>query len=176
MKTMILGRQTRVTDDQKALITKKLDKFDKFFGDGAEATVTLRKTKIKEVVEVTISYRGTLYRSEVEEDTYQTALDRCVEHIERQIRKNKTRLARRLREDAFVPAQNEEPAAEEEEGSFIIRLKEFPIKPISVDEAILQMNLLGHDFYVFENADSGKVNVVYRRHEEEYGLIVPEKE
>ena len=174
MKTTILGRQVRVTDDLKERITKKLEKFDKFFGDGAEATVTLRKTKIKEVVEVTISYRGTLYRSEVEEETYQTALDRCVEHIERQIRKNKTRLSRRLREDAFTAAVDEEPV--EEEGEFSIRTKEFPIKPIPVEEAILQMNLSGHDFYVFENAETGKVNVVYRRHKDEYGLIVPEKE
>ncbi|MBO4355997.1 MAG: ribosome-associated translation inhibitor RaiA, partial [Clostridia bacterium] len=163
-----------VTDDLKVLIEKKLRRFDKFFGDEAQATVTLKKTKRKEIAEVTISYKGVLYRSEVEEDTFQNALDRTMDHIERQIRKNKTRLAKRLRENAFEKAPEDEPI--EEEGEFKIRVKEFSVKPTSVEEAILQMNLLGHDFYIFEDSSSGQVSVVYRRHEDEYGLIVTKKD
>ena len=171
MKTLGQGRQVHVTEDLRALIEKKLVKFDKFF-DQAQATVTLRRTKLREVVEVTISNKGTLYRAEVEDDTFQTALDRCVSRIEGQIRKNKTRLEKRLREGAFRTGEAEMPV--EEEGSFRIRTKTFSLRPVTVDEAILQMNLLGHAFFVFEDVESGKVNVVYRRHEDEYGLIVPE--
>ncbi len=174
MKTTILGRQTAVTDDLKEMIEKKLRKFDKFFGEDTPATVTLKKTKRKEIAEVTISYRGILYRSEVEEDTFQNAIDRTIDHIDRQIRKNKTRLSKRLRENAFTPAPDEPPV--EEEGEFKIRVKEFSVKPTSVEEAILQMNLLGHDFYIFEDSATNQVSVVYRRHGDEYGLIVTKKD
>ncbi len=176
MKTTIIGRQVRVTDELKALFEKKLSKFDRFFQDSAEACVTLYRTKIHEAVEVTIASNGILYRSEVEDTTFQNALDRAVERIEGQIRKNKTRLEKKLREGAFDKTAGEPEDEIEEDGEFIIRRKSFSMKPMSIEEAILQMNLLGHTFFVFEDAESGETNVVYRRKNDEYGLIVSEHE
>lgn len=175
MKITTFGRQVEVTEDLKILFEKKLGKLDKFFHDGADCNVTLRERKNgRKVLEVTITSGSTLFRAETEEETFQNALDKAVATIERQIRKNKTRLAKRLRETAFdrdLPAF-EEPV--EEEGEFNIRVKTFSFKPMSPEEAILQMNLLGHEFFVFENDETGEVNVVYKRHTNKYGLIIPE--
>lgn len=171
MKITTIGRQINVTEDLKTLVEKKLSKFDKFFTDEAEAYVTFNKKKNKESLEVTISYSGTLFRSETEDDTFNNALDRCTENIERQIRKNKTRLERRFRQGSFsVDVPNDEI---EEETEFNIRTKTFSFKPMSPEEAILQMNLLGHKFFVFVDSDSSDTCVVYKRDDGAYGLIVP---
>ncbi|MBE6574492.1 MAG: ribosome-associated translation inhibitor RaiA [Ruminococcaceae bacterium] len=175
MKITTFGRQVTVTEDLKILFDKKLGKLDKFFRDDADCNVTLRERKNgRKVLEVTITAGSTLFRAETEEETFQNALDKAVSTIERQIRKNKTRLEKRLRETAFdYDAQAfEEPI--EEEGDFDIRVKSFSFKPMSPEEAILQMNLLGHEFFVFENDETGEVNVVYKRHAKKYGLIVPD--
>jgi len=174
MKITVIGRQMEVTDDLKALFEKKLRKFDKFFKDDAVAYITLSKVKNQqECLELTISSGGVLYRSEESNSTFNNALDKAVDVIERQIRKNKTRLEKKLREGAFLDASAVEEPAIEEESEFNIRVKTFPIKPMSPEEAILQMNLLGHEFFVFENAENGKTNVVYKRHGDSYGMIVP---
>ncbi len=167
-----------VSEDLKALVTKKLSKFDKFFRDGAEAFVTFNRRHDQECLEITISANGTLFRSEKKNVTFQNALDDCIEAIERQIRKNKTRLEKRLREGAFaVPASDDIPDLPEieEEKELIIRTKKFPFKPMTPDEAILQMNLLGHEFFVFVDSQSEETCVVYKRDDGNYGLIVPEK-
>ena len=176
MKVTIVGRQITVRDSLKELVEKKLAKFDKFFGGNAEATVTFSRKRDKENLEVTISAANTLFRYEAEEDTFQTSLDRAVESIERQIRKNKTRLEKRLRDASFsVPLPDDDFHLDdiEEEPEFRIRMKTFSIKPMSVEEAILQMNLLGHQFFVFEDATTGDTCVVYARRDGDYGLIVP---
>ncbi len=176
MKTTIIGKQMNVSEDLKALVTKKLSKFDKFFKDGAEAFVTFNRRHDQECLEITISANGTLFRSEKKHSTFQNALDECVEAIERQIRKNKTRLEKRLREGAFAaPVEDPAPAPVEEEKELIIRTKKFPFKPMTPDEAILQMNLLGHEFFVFVDSQSEDTCVVYKRDDGNYGLIVPEK-
>lgn len=174
MNINTFGRQVEVTKDLKDLFAKKLGKLDKFFRDDADCNITLRERKNgRKVLEVTITAAGTLFRAETEEETFQNALDKAVSTIERQIRKNKTRLEKRLRESAFVrEIEYEEPI--EEEGEFDIRVKSFAFKPMSPEEAILQMNLLGHEFFVFENDETHAVNVVYRRHADKYGLIVPD--
>ncbi|MBR5515225.1 MAG: ribosome-associated translation inhibitor RaiA [Clostridia bacterium] len=175
MKITTFGRQVEVTEDLKILFEKKLGKLDKFFRDDADCNVTLRERKNgRKVLEVTITTGNTLFRAETEEETFQNALDKAVSTIERQIRKNKTRLEKRLRESAFDRdfSAFEEPV--EEEGEFDIRVKSFSFKPMSAEEAILQMNLLGHEFFVFENDKTGEVNVVYKRHAKRYGLIVPD--
>lgn len=174
MNINTFGRQVEVTQDLKDLFAKKLGKLDKFFHDDADCNVTLRERKNgRKILEVTITAAGTLFRAETEEETFQNALDKAVSTIERQIRKNKTRLEKRLRENAFVrEIEFEEPI--EEEGEFDIRTKSFTFKPMSPEEAILQMNLLGHEFFVFENDETHAVNVVYRRHADKYGLIVPD--
>ena len=155
-------------------IDGKLSKFDKFFGEDTEAFVTCRHRKGAKIIEITINYGGTTFRSEEESDTFITALDRAVEGLERQIRKNKTRIEKNLRQGAFV-IMPEDDDEYEEEGEFNIRIKTYPFKPMTPEEAILQMNLVGHSFFVFTNADSGDTCVVYKRNEGDYGLIIPEK-
>ena len=176
MKIITFGRGVEVTNDLKELFDKKIAKLDKFFRDDAQCNITLRERKNgRKKLEVTITSKGTIYRSENEDETFQNALDRATEKIERQIRKNKTRLLKRLREDAFLKTSNSVNDKDvEEEHDFDIRVKSFSFKPMSVEEAILQMNLLEHEFFVFENDETHKINVVYRRHSDKYGLITQE--
>ena len=177
MKITFVSRQTTVKDDLKALVEKKLARLDKYFDKEGDATVTFSKKRNLETLEITISAAGTLFRSEVGEQSYQNALDRSIDNIERQIRKNKTRLAKRLRAGVFTEAPSYIPPVEpEEDEEMIIRTKSFVLKPMSAEEAILQMNLLGHQFFMFEDQDSGATCVVYTRKDGAYGLIVPEKE
>jgi len=175
MKITTVGRQMDVTEDLRVLFEKKLRKFDKFFPDDAAAYITLSRKRNMEVLELTISSSGTLYRSEKSAETFNNALDEVIEAIERQIRKNKTRLEKRLREGAFAKENFIEPVRTvEEESEFNIRVKTFAIKPMTPEEAILQMNLLGHNFYMFRNSESGEICVVYLKSDNNYGMIVPE--
>ena len=174
MKITIVGRQMTVRDSHKAMVEEKLAKLDKFFTGAAEATVTFSRKRDKENLEVTISAANTLFRYEAEEDSFQTSLDRATEAIERQIRKNKTRLEKRLRDTLEVSAFDFDEDVEEE-SEFHVRTKTFSIKPMSVEEAIMQMNLIGHQFFVFEDDQTGETCVVYARKDGDYGLIVPER-
>lgn len=172
MKTTIVGRQMTVRDSLKHLVEKKLSKFDRYFDSTAEAFVTFSCKRSLECIEITISYKGTMFRSEEAADTFNNALDEAMDSIERQMRKNKTRLEKRLRAGAF--ADEQEDGKVEEEGEFVIRTKTFPFKPMTVEEAILQMNLIEHQFFVFSNAETGCTCVVYKRNDGAYGLITPE--
>ena len=172
MKMTISGKQMTVRTSLKELTEKKLAKFDRFFGDEAEVNVSFSCRHDLQYVEITIYYGGTIFRSEEGADTFQTAIDRAVEALERQMRKNKTRLEKRLRSGAFADLPDD--MDEEEEGEFQIRTKYIPYKPMSVEEAILQMNLLEHQFFVFRDADTDKPAVVYRRKDGNYGLITEE--
>ena len=163
-----------VRESLKAAIEKKLGKFDKFFGADTEAFVTCRTRKGVKIIEITVNYGGATFRSEEESDTFITALDRAVEGLERQIRRNKTRVENLVKRGAFVITEEDDDEYVEE-SEFDIRVKSFPIKPMSAEEAILQMNLIGHSFFVFIDAESGEVSVVYKRKEGGYGLIIPEK-
>jgi putative sigma-54 modulation protein len=171
MKITTVGRQMNVPNDLKELFEKKLKKFDKFFKDEAEAVITLSRKKNLECLELMITANGTLFRSEESNSTFQNALDSAIDTIERQIRKNKTRLEKRFKGTSFELEYNDD---DEEELEFEIRTKTFSFKPMSVEEAILQMNLLEHQFFVFTNMDTEDVNVVYKRKNGGYGLIVPE--
>jgi putative sigma-54 modulation protein len=174
MKITVVGRQMNVYEEMKLLIEKKLKKLDKFFSGEGDATVTLSCKHSQKYIELTISAAGALFRSEVGAESFRDALDEAVGNIERQIRKNKTKLARRLRQDVFVPPSDDEfddiPLDEEK----ILRTKTYSTKPMSPEEAILQMNLLGHQFFVFKDDQSGTTCVVYARRDGAYGLIVPE--
>lgn len=170
MKISIFGKQMTVRESLEVLIEKKLHKFDKFFGEDTEALVTCRTRKGAKIIEITVNYGQTVFRAEEESETFITALDRAAEALERQIRKNKTRLERRMRTGAFVIDEGDDDEYAEEEG-FKIRRKTFPFKPMSCEEAILQMNLLGHSFFAFTDQDTGGVCVVYKRKEGDYGLI-----
>ena len=174
MKISIYGKQMTVRESLKVLVEKKLAKFDKFFGEDADAFVTCKSRKGTKIIEITINYNGTIFRSEDEGETFMTALDRSVEGLERQIRKNKTKIEKDLRRGAFIIGEEDDDEYDEE-GDFEIRVKTFPFKPMSPEEAILQMNLLGHSFFVFSDDVTGDTCVVYKRKDNDYGLIVPTK-
>lgn len=172
MKISIYGKQMTVRESLRAVVEKKLAKFDKFFGQDTEAFVTCKVRKGVKIIEITVNYGGVTYRCEEECETFITALDRAVEGLERQIRKNKTRVEKSLQRGAFVISEDDDDEYVEE-GEFKIRTKIFDIKPMSAEEAILQMNLIGHSFFMFTDADSGRCAVVYKRSEGDYGLIMP---
>ena len=176
MKITVVGRQMNVYEEMKLLIDKKLAKFDKFFAGEGDATVTLSCKHNQKFIELTISASGTLFRSEVGADSFRNALDDAVTNIERQIRKNKTRLAKKLREGAFIPPAPDVFDDTPDEEETILRTKTYSTKPMSPEEAILQMNLLGHQFFVFVDDQTGATSVVYARRDGAYGLIVPEGE
>ncbi len=174
MKITIYGKQMTVRDSLKELIEKKLSKFDKFFGEATEAFVTCKTRKGVKIIEITVNYGGTTFRCEEESETFITALDRATEGLERQIRKNKTRLEKKMRGGAFAITELYDNDEYEEEAEFEIRTKSFPFKPMTTEEAILQMNLIGHEFFAFTEQESGKVGVVYKRRDGNYGLIIQE--
>ena len=177
MKINIIGRQLNVYDDTKAMIEEKLAKIDKYFGEEASATVTLTHKRNLSTLEITIKASNTLFRSEVDAETFRDALDKSIDNIERQIRKNKTKLRKRLREggiEAFETNMDWTGAELEEEDAVVIKTKRFEYTPMSVEEAIMQMNLLGHAFFVFNDQETDKTCVVYKRKDGNYGLIVPE--
>ena len=173
MKLNVVGRQMNVFEDTKAHIAKKIAKLDKFFPCEGDATVTLSRRHGASRIELTINADGTIFRAEQDANDFREALDRCIEAIERQIRKNKTRLSKRIREDAF-PIEEYFPEDLEQEEELIIRTKTFPYKPMSAEEAILQMELIGHQFFVFVDDQTRATCVVYKRKDDTYGLIMPE--
>jgi len=175
MKINVIGRQMNVWNEMRTIIETKLAKLNKYFSDECEATATLSCKHDQKCLEITIVASGTIFRSEIEDETFRNALDRAINSIEGQIRKNKTRLERRLKSGAFEEGIFETGEDIDEEPEFIIREKSFPIKPMSVEEAIMQMNLLGHEFFVFRDAEEEDVCVVYKRHDNTYGLITDEK-
>lgn len=180
MKITITGRKVNLRDSFKELVEKKLSKFERFFGDDAEANVTVTLEKNRQTVEITVRSKGYIYRAEQTSEEMNDALDIAVDHLSRQIRKNKTKLDKRLKADKPVPVIEplEEDAAEtevEEEEEFqIIRSKKFQVSAMDIDEAILQMNMLGHEFFMFRNDFTNEINVVYRRRDGNYGLLEPE--
>lgn len=172
MKITIVGRRFDVTDDLKTKVQTKLGKLDKFFNDEANANVTMRKERNKEILETTITYKGTMFRSEVADETISSAIDKSIDIIERQIRKNKTRLENRFKNTSVEKAFYELPEDEQDDIK-ITRTKKFVLRPMSVEEAILQMNLLGHEFFLFRNETNGAIELVYKKKNNEYGLIEP---
>lgn len=175
MKMNFTARQMKVYESVKLTAEKKLSKFDKFFDDSAEMDVTFSMPKNLEKVEITIYASGMMFRAEEAASTFATAIDRASEALERQIRKNKTRLQKRIKDEGYAIVDEEYPYLDEEEILLDeVKIKTFSFKPMSLEEAILQMNLLGHDFYVFKDADNNETCVVYKRKSGGYGLIVPE--
>ena len=174
MKIAYTARKVNLKDNIKELCEKKLSKFNKIFSEDATASVVVTLYKNRQTVEVTVSDNGMIYRAEDTQDEMNDALDKVVDILGRQMRKNKTRLSRRLRDNTadFTAILPDEDIEDEEE--FDIRYKTIPVKPISVEEAILQMNMLNHDFFVFINAETNETNVVYKRKGNTYGLLEPE--
>lgn len=176
MKVTIIGRKVNLKDNFKELVSKKLSRFDRIFEENAEAKVVVTLERNRQTVEITIRSRGMIYRAESTSDAMNTALDDAVDALGSQIRRNKKRLSKRLRvEAAGVP----EPAEQEDETEnryAPVRTKRFVIKPMSAEEAVLQMDLLDHQFFLFRNVETGEVNVVYRRKDGGFGLLEPDAE
>ena len=175
MKLIISGKNIEVTEALREKIGKKLGKLEKYFNPNTEAHITMSVEKNRHIFEVTIHLNGIVLRAEVENTDMYASIDKAVDILEGQIRKNKTRLEKKLHTAAFKSEDFKFEAPVEEEQDFrIVRTKKFAIKPMNVEEAILQMNLLGHEFFMFSNAKSKEVNVVYKRKDGGYGLIEPE--
>lgn len=177
MKITYTARKVNLRDNFKERVEKKLSKFDKIFSDDAQAAVVVTLEKNRQTVEVTIRDNSMVYRAESTMPEMNDALDRVVDVIAGKLRKNKTKLSKRLREGTLDDLIVTTPDEELEETEFeIVRKKQIMLKPVTVDEAILQMNMVNHSFYMFVNADTGAVNVVYRRNDGAYGLLEADTE
>lgn len=177
MKITVRGKNFELTNSLKNYVEDKVGKIEKYFNDAfIEAQVGLEVEKDRHIVEVTIMVDGLLLRGEESSGDMYASIDGVIEKLERQVRKHKTRIGRKIREKKkefnlqFVNGVSDT----EEEEPRIVRTKRFAIKPMPVEEAIMQMDLIGHDFFVFQNADTDEVNVVYKRKNGQYGLIEPE--
>ena len=167
----ISGRDMTVRNDLRTITEKRIAKLEKFFDATAEVNVIYSKKRNMQNAEITVFAKGTIFRSEVEGETFNNSLDEAIENIVRQIRKYKTKIERDLRTDAFAELEDD---FDIDEPDYEMRVKTFHVKPMSAEEAILQMNLLGHMFFVFRDADTSEICVVYKRKDGAYGLIVPQ--
>ena len=174
MKITYTARKVNLRDNFKERVEKKLAKFKKIFSDEALAHVVVTLEKNRQTVEITIRDNKMIYRAESTMSEMNDALDRVVDILMRQIRKNKTRLEKRVKAGGIEAITAELPpqiAEEPEEEYEVVRKKQILVKPISVDEAILEMNMINHDFFMFINAETDEVNVVYKREGGNYGLL-----
>ncbi|OUS75123.1 ribosomal subunit interface protein [Paenibacillus sp. MY03] len=178
MNYNIRGQRFQVTDALRDYVEKKLSRLERYFESPitSEINVTLSVTKAQHTVEVMIPLVGVMLRAEDKSEDMYASIDMVVDKLERQIRKYKTKVNRKFRQGSGVRALfREEGSAvsvlEEEEDLELVRTKRHILKPMDVEEAILQMNMVGHNFFVFANAESKEVNVVYRRSDGKYGLI-----
>lgn len=180
MKITYVARKVNLRDNFKDRVEQKLNKFSKIFSDGAEATVVVTLEKNRQTVEITIKDNSMVFRAESTMAEMNDALDKVVDLISGQLRKHKTRLSKRLRtgsiDDLVVAPVNEDVDPDDEEELDIVRRKQIPVKPVSVEEAILQMEMVGHQFYMFLNSDTNLINVVYIRKDGSYGLLEPSDE
>ena len=180
MKFVFTDKMVRLPNYIHSYAEKKVGKLDRFFKEDATAALTFSIEKDRNQVEVTIRSSGTIFRVSESTADMRASIDAAVASLERQIRKNKTRLEKRLRQGAFERSVDEEistfvPDGPEEGEYKVVRTKTFAIKPMTRDEAILQMNLLNHSFFAFKNEDAGGAfAVVYRRNDGGYALIEDE--
>ncbi|MGE5628713.1 MAG: ribosome hibernation-promoting factor, HPF/YfiA family [Solirubrobacterales bacterium] len=180
MKITVSGKNMEITPALRGAVEKKLSKLERFFNPNVEAHVTFSVEKnkslqkSKQVIEVTIPFNGVILRGEEATEDMYASIDLVVDKLESQIRKQKTKLERKTHGDSlryqYIPDVEEDTKNELQ----IVRTKRFAIKPMSSEEAVLQMELLGHSFFVFKDSDSEEVNVVYKRKDGNYGLIEPE--
>jgi len=151
----------------------KLSKLERFFGEDFDARLTVSSQRGMVTIELTVQHNNLTFRAEQSAQDKNDALDACVDRIVRQIRKNKTKIEKRLNETAFKLSFDDE--IEEQETYEILRRKPVILLPMSVDEAILQMNMVGHSFFMFKNGDTGDINVVYKRKDGNYAVLEPTK-
>ncbi|MCI5849639.1 MAG: ribosome-associated translation inhibitor RaiA [Lachnospiraceae bacterium] len=173
MKFIISGKNIEVTEGLKTAVEEKIGKLDKYFTEDTEIHVTLSTQKDRQKIEVTIPMKGNIVRAEQESNDMYVSIDLVEEIIERQLRRYKTKIIERQQATVNLSKEFIEEEVDDEEIK-IVRTKRFAVKPMDVEEACVQMELLGHNFFVFRNAETDEVNVVYKRKGNTFGLIEPE--
>ncbi len=174
MKYIISGKNIEITKGLREVIYDKLDRLEKFFTADTEVHVTLSVEKERQKIEVTIPIKGHIVRAEQVSDDMYVSVDLVVEVLERQIARYKKKLVDQAQSAAYFTSEFLDDDDIDEEEISIIRSKSFAVKPMFPEDACVQMELLGHNFYVFRNATTDEVNVVYKRKGSTYGLIEPE--
>lgn len=176
MRIKVSSKNIVITNALKERVENKLGKFDRYFAPDTEAHVMLNVEKDRHIIEVTIPFgNGVILRSEEATEDMYTSIDLLIEKMEKQIHKQKSRLEKKMKEASIrFDSYDSEVSYEQDSEIKVVRKKRFAIKPMNEEEAVMQMELLGHNFYVFQNADSDEVNVVYKRKQGNYGLIEPE--
>ena len=174
MKIVYTARKVNLRDNFKERVEKKLQKFRKLFSEEAVAYVVVTLEKNRQTVEVTIRDKAIVYRAESTMQEMNDALDRVMDILMRQIRKNKTRLEKRLKTGSISDIIADIPHDQPEEDEYnVVRTKQVIVKPLTVEEAILEMNMVNHDFFMFRNAETNEINVVYKRKDGNYGVLEP---
>ena len=173
MKTKIFGKNINVTPSLNDTVEKKVSRLEKYFYKDVEVKVVLSVEKLRQIIEITVPFAGVVLRSEEVTDDMYNSIDHAVDTLERQIRKHKTKLQNKKHMPETIRFDNIEPLEDEDE-SKIVKTKRFAMKPMNVEEAVLQMDLVNHNFFVFLNSETEEVNVVYKRRDANYGLIEPE--
>ena len=174
MKINIKGKNIDVTESLRDATLKKIGRLDKYFQKDVEVFVTYSVEKNRKIIEVTINLPGNILRAEESGDDMYVSIDRAVDILDGQIRKYKTKLQKRYQNGATIRFENIQPLNHEENKPKIVKTKKFPMKPMDEEEAVLQMELLRHNFFMFRNSETDEVNVVYKRKDGDYGLIEPE--
>ena len=175
MKTTITAKKMQIPHNfTEYAETRIANKLSKFFGDEADAKIVISEVKNQIILELTVRYNSMIYRAERSAEDKNVALDDAIDKIIRQIRKNKTRIEKKLKDTAFKETFAE--AVPEITDYEIIKHKKFKLRPMDIEEAILQMNLLGHSFFMFTNAETGDINVVYKRTEGNYAVLEPDND
>ena len=173
MKFKYIGRFMDVTDTMKEYAEKKIAKLDWFFGDNAEVQVKFALEKgARQIAEITINQKGMLFRAEESSSDMYASIDGAVDKLQGQIRRHRTKLDKKFRSPAPVP---EVEVAPEEDERKLVKVKRFGVKPMTVEDAITQMEQLGHTFFVFDNIETGSICVLYVRKDGDYGILQPEK-
>lgn len=175
MRIRTIGKNIEITDALRSIVEKKLSKLDKYFGENVNATATMSVERNLQKIEVLIPFNNVMLRAEEKNDDMYSAIDLVLDKLEGQIRKQKTKLQKRNYEDSlrFQNISSYDSSFDDEEPR-VVKTKKFAIKPMSEEEAVLQMELLGHDFYVYKNSSTNQVNVLYKRKDGNYGLIEQE--
>jgi putative sigma-54 modulation protein len=168
----IVGKDMEITDALKARIDKQLSKLDKFLRDDTDVHIKLSLSRgNRNAAEITILFDGSILRAEETTPDMYASIDKAADISARQIRRHRTTLEKRLRSGAFEAERETEPVSE---GTNLVRVKHFAVKPMEVEDAINQMDMLGHSFFLFLNEETGGANVVYRRQDGDYGLLAPD--
>lgn len=175
MRYTISGKNIDITNALRDIVVQKISKLEKYFTEDNDAQITMMVEKQRHIIEVTIPIKGSIIRAEEESENMYAAIDLVVDVLERQLHKHKNKLNKRHHgQGTFKKDFFDTHDKEHEEGIEIVRTKKFAIKPMDAEEACMEMDLLGHDFFVFRNCDTNEVNVVYKRKRGSYGLIEPE--